>query len=97
MCLYVIYLIISGIKDIEAIKKVYLNTNKLFRYFFIYTTATITIVIQIFIPRYAYLRYTVTLITGPIFLIQLYKTIKCYNNTKFISKQFSNKNPSIQN
>lgn len=87
MCLYVIYLILLGLKDTELLKGIDLKTSKVFRYFIIYAVVTITIIIQIFIPSYMLMRYIATLVTCPIFLIELYQSINCYQiNNKIILK-----------
>lgn len=87
MCLYVIYLILLGLKDTELLKGIDLKTSKVFRYFIIYAVVTITIIIQIFIPSYMLMRYIATLVTCPIFLIELYRSINCYQiNNKIILK-----------
>lgn len=86
MCLYVIYLIILGIKDTVILNKINLNTNKLLRYFLIYTSVIITVFIQMIIPNYAYVRYIAILVTGPLFLIEFYKIIKKYSNLNIAVK-----------
>lgn len=86
MCLYVIYLVILGIKDTVILNKINLNTNKLSRYFLIYTSVIITIFIQMIIPDYAYVRYIAILVTCPLFLIELYKIIQKYSNLNIVIK-----------
>lgn len=82
MCLYIIYLFLLGLKDINLINHLHLNTSKVFRYFLIYTSVTMTIFIQLFIPHYASIRYIATIVTCPLFLSELSRIMKQYSSYK---------------